>query len=193
MALRVPPPHWGEWKMNNDNQHSDGDLRDSLLAKLEAASSVDALARSAWTRSSRVVMPSVSNPRRIGVDGVVGHLKPHGRNTPSAADVIVEHLLPWCLTTDRLKASSSSDVAFERHRLRELLKDWIYQYPQAADDRSPQPGLGGYPRRLRVRPTRELLWVVASIGFRTPEITAAALAGSRRGRRAWRTRLLARW
>ncbi len=156
--------------MSNDNQHSDGDLRDRLLAQLEAASSVNALrGLLGEIEQSRdaIGFKSAAELARMALSAISSLTA----ETPGvAAGVIVEHLLPWCLTTGE-PGDGSSGVAFELHQLRGLLKEWVYQYPQAPMLEVRSRILEDVQERLKSHPTRELLWVASAIGFRTSGIT----------------------
>jgi hypothetical protein len=154
--------------MNIDNQHLDEGLRETFLEKLEAAGTVDAL---------RGLLDEIkANRDAIGVKSAaelarmaLSAIATLSTETPEvAAEVISKHLLPACLSVED-QGDISSDLAHERHRLRELLKKWIYQYPQPQMLEVRSRILDHVRKQLEIHPTRELLWVVSSIGFRTPE------------------------
>jgi hypothetical protein len=156
--------------MSSDNQPSSEDLRGMLLAKLEAARSVDelrdllreieqgrdAIGLGAAAELARMALVAISS---LTVDA-----------PEVATDVICEHLLPWCLTAED-QSGESSQFDMEGYQLRDLLKEWVYQYPQAQMLIIRSQVLRDVRKKLEIGPTKELLWVVSAIGFRTSEIT----------------------
>jgi hypothetical protein len=80
----------------------------------------------------------------------LGQLAEVTDNAPEeAATIIVEHLLPWCLMP-----RNSARTSFAGHEFRELLKNWIYGFPQNRIGPLREFVLNYVFKRLRTEPSK---------------------------------------
>jgi len=79
-----------------------------------------------------------------------------------AAELIIAQLLPWCELP--LESPKQANVGY---RFRELLRNWIYGYPQEHFTKLRETVLECVCGKLKKKPTKELLWVVATMGYRS--------------------------
>ncbi len=148
------------------NEKTTGDVAVHLLAELDAAQSIDQFV----TLLHRID----KNRGDLEADTAAGiahcalsRLADLTDSSPeSAAEIIVAHLLPWCA-----KPVDSGRKSFAGYEFRKLLKSWIYGYPQHESGPLRDKVLNDVCQKLRTDPSRELLWIVASIGYRTVEVT----------------------
>lgn len=82
-----------------------------------------------------------------------------------AKDLIHDILIPICLK------SSGSD--FGEFNGREMLAEWIDQYPPSATDDLRLDVISFLCARLDSDPSKAIMWTISAIGFRTPEVESA--------------------
>ena len=154
--------------MNNDDQQSENHFA-TLSARIDEAGTVDEfrslldnieegrnrLAAGQTAELTRNVLRSIANLTIEAPD--------------VAATVIRENLLPWCLLPEQ--KGESSDAALERYRFRELLKEWLAEYPHEQMTLVRNNVLGEIRQQLERRPSKELLSVISAIGYRAEELT----------------------
>lgn len=157
--------------MTTSNAHSNDELRDALYSQLKSARSLDDL---------RVLLSGIEQHRdAIGLEHSAELARITLANIASvtidkpadAADVICKSLLPWCfLQADSEEPSSKVDL--ETSKLRGLLRTWVYQYPSHEIVGLRSEVLQEIQERLAINPTKELLWTIGAIGYRSPDLTA---------------------
>ena len=84
-----------------------------------------------------------------------------------ARGFIVENLFEWCCKTP---SEDAHDSKFHVNQLRSLLKNWLYQYPHNQAREIRRELLQKISQRIESKPTKALLWMIATIGFRDAEI-----------------------
>ncbi len=142
------------------------DVAVQLLAELHAARSVGQFVSLLNRLDQRKGDLETETAAGIAREAL-GQLAELTESTPEVAgQIMVTHLLPWCAMR-----RDSGRTSFAGHEFRELLKDWIYGFPQNQIGPLREFVLNDVCKRLRTEPTKELLWVVAAIGYRSDEVT----------------------
>ena len=84
----------------------------------------------------------------------------------AASEIILNHLLPKCLHEHD---HSSVAAASAMHRLRELLREWIEQYPDEQRWSLRERALSATLNAAETDQAEPPLWTISAIGFRSPE------------------------
>ncbi|NQT15997.1 MAG: hypothetical protein HQ582_24795 [Planctomycetes bacterium] len=154
--------------MSNDS--TNGSVRDALLAELDEVQSVDALLALLRKIGQCGEAITAEESADLARDTLARVSSLTAETPETAAGIIREHLLPWCLRAEHIPGDSKSS-GVDGYPFRELLKRWIYAYPQHQMIELRSRILADVLEQLKTAPTRELLWVLSAIGYGAPEVT----------------------
>jgi len=155
--------------MNGDSQKRES-LREALLARLDEASSLDEfcdLLREIEQGRDAIGIGKSAELARSALHAIA---ELTNESPDIAAEVIRRDLLPWCLMPEQQDGKSSS-AKLEGYRFRELLREWVYQYAREPMVELRSQVLQDVRQQLEAGPTKELLWVISTIGYRTSQVT----------------------
>lgn len=156
-----------------------GNARDTLRKQLERAQSVDDLLSLLRAIPQRDDATYRGFGPEVACDALARVASLTVESPESAAAIILECLLPWCLQTE-FDPGDSQNSAMLGYRFRKLLKDWIYAYPQDQMPDVRQPILNAVLLQLSIAPTKELVWVLGTIGYGATAVKNALWALSTR-------------